>query len=272
MPLSSDHAKETKNSTTNKDKKNYFEVRIPKFTFENTRMNAFLVVSLIIFAFLLGMLTNKVLFLQEQNKVLLANPTPAEGDVAAAPTPLPVIKDLKVGKLPLLGNKDAKVTVVEFSDFQCPFCEKFFTETEKQLYDTYIKTNKIAFAYRHYPLSSIHPLAQKAAEAAECANEQSKFWDYHNVLFQNQTSWSPQTAEDVAQTFTNYASDLGLDTVQFASCLESEKYKQQVATDTADGDKAQVDGTPTFFINGRRVVGAVPFADLQKVIDEELKK
>ena len=232
-------------------------------------MNGFLVLSLVIFSFLLGMLTNKVLTLEEA----LKNPSvAAPTDQAAAPAPPPVVEGMTAGKLPVIGNKDAKVTVVEFSDFQCPFCKKYFDETHKQLVDTYVKTGKVAFAYRHFPLSSIHPSAQKAAEASECANEQGKFEAYHDMLFAQQDTWSPLAATDVINSFVDYATDLGLNADQFRSCIESDKYKQNVDDDTAAANAAQVDATPSFFVNGVRVVGAVPFADLEKVIEEELKK
>jgi protein-disulfide isomerase len=251
-------------------KKNPLPFRIPRFNFNTTGINGFLVLSLVIFSFVLGMLTNKVIYLEQQLKnPVAAAPTDAQ---AAVPTPPAVVENLSFGHLPLLGNKNAKVTVVEFSDFQCPFCKSYFDQTAAQLNDTYIKTGKISFAYRHFPLTSIHPNAQKAAEASECANEQSKFWEYHDKLFAEQDTWSPLAAADAATNFVEYAGALGLDTAQFSSCLESEKFKQKVADDNADSALAQVDATPTFFVNGVRVTGAVPFADLQKVIEEQLKK
>lgn len=268
-------AKETPASTSPKKPREYFELRVPKLSFTNTPINVYLVFSLVIFAFLLGMLTNKVIYLEKATKGTVANtaptPDPAAAAQQAAPTP-PEFVDVTEGKLPILGEENAKVTIVEFSDFQCPFCEQYFTNTHKQIEDTYIKTGKVKFAYRHYPLISIHPNAQKAGEAAECANEQGKFWDFHDSLFTNQTTWSPLTGTALLDAFTGYATDLGLNGDQFRSCVESDKYKKNVEDDMSDGSKAQVDGTPSFFINGHRVTGAVPFADLQKVIDEELKK
>lgn len=248
-----------------------FEIRIPRFSFKNTSLNVFLVFVLIIFAFLLGMLTNKVIYLEQQMSI---TPTPVAQQPDTPPTPPLVVSDMTAGKLPILGNKDAKVTVVEFSDFQCPFCKQYFDDAHKQLKTAYIDTGKIAFAYRHYPLNSIHPLAQKAGEAAECANEQDKFWEYHDLLFKNQDVWSQITdTQEVLNSFTyGMAEQLGLNTDQFLTCLESDKYKKAVDDDTAAGNAAQVNGTPTFFINGVRVVGAVPFSALQKVIEEELKK
>lgn len=110
----------------------------------------------------------------------------AQTDTAPLTTQKVTVND---GHLPVLGKKDAKVTIVEFSDFQCPFCKQFFSETLPQLKKEYIDTGKVKLFYRQFPLTSIHPNAQIAAEAAECANEQGKFWEYHDILFTNQASW-----------------------------------------------------------------------------------
>lgn len=264
------------NKSSSSKKKDYVEINIPKFSFKNGNINYFLVIALIVLGFIGGMLTNKVLYLQDAlknaksesptNNIAAANALPQ-----AAPTLAPKV-DVAVGHLPTLGNENAKVTVVEFSDFQCPFCKQFEDDTYSQLYDTYIKTNKIKFAYRQYPLVTIHPNAQKSAEASECANEQGKFWDYHDLVFKNQSSWSALAAADAANSFTDLAGQLGMDTTQFKSCLDSDKYKPTVDSDAADGSKAGVDGTPTFFINGWRLVGAQPFAQIQQLIEQELKK
>jgi protein-disulfide isomerase len=256
------------------DDREYLEIRIPKITFRNTPINAFLVCILIIFSFLLGMFTNKVIFLEKQIKLVAANPTPANNQVEAAqiqPT-LPEVVAVGNGKLPILGDSNAKITIVEFSDLQCPFCKRYVDDTAQQIYDTYIKTGKAKFAYRHFPLSSIHPNSQKASEATECANDQGKFWDYHDLLFQNQSTWSSQTADEAENSFTDYAGKLDLDTQQFRTCLDTDKFKKNVTDDLADGETVQVSGTPAFFINGHRIDGAVPFSELKKIIDQELQK
>lgn len=124
------------------------------------------------------------------------------GGSEVLPTPTPVIRnDIAPGKLPILGNKDAKVTLVEWSDFQCPYCEQFFTNALGQIKKDYIDTGKAKLYYRQYPLS-FHANAQKAAEASECANEQGKFWAYHDQLFQNQQAWEnlPQNTTSTTTT------------------------------------------------------------------------
>jgi protein-disulfide isomerase len=252
-------------------------VRIPRINlasirFKESSLALYLGILLVLLSFVSGMLLNKVLFLEKQFKsvtnAVQANP------VAVAPTAVPVPQYEKVdnGHLPMLGNTKAKVTIVEFSDFQCPFCKAYFDDTHSQIQDQYVKTGKVNFVYRHFPLSTIHPNAQKAAEAAECANEQKQFWNFHDILFTNQDTWAPMSASDAENEWVTYAGQLGMDTDQFKSCIDTDKYKNNVAKDTAAGDKAQVDGTPAFFINGYRLTGAQPFSQFQQVIDAQLKK
>lgn len=166
---------------------------------------------------------------------------------------------------PFLGNPDAPVTVVEFSDFQCPFCQRFHGETLPRIIDEYVKTGKVKFVYRDFPLSAIHGMAQKAAEAGECANEQGKFWEYHDLLFLRQDQLG-------VMNFIQWAGELGLDSDRFANCLESGKYSAEVEGDYRDGEAAGVKGTPANFINGRILEGALPFSKFQAIIEEELKK
>lgn len=196
---------------------------------------------------------------------------------AAAPTPqaaqpaqpVPGAKvDVAVGHLPAKGKNDAKVTIIEFADFQCPFCEKFFTDTEKSIVKDYVDTGKAKFIFRQYAF-----LGQEstwAAEAAECANEQNKFWEYHDYLYTHQAQEnSGAFAKDKLEGF---ASTLGLNADQFKSCLESDKYAQKVKDDLADGQKAGVNGTPATFINGQLVSGAAPYTSFKTLIDSELAK
>lgn len=156
---------------------------------------------------------------------------------------------------PAKGNPDAKVTMVEFSDFQCPFCKRVLPVIEKILeeYD-------IAFYYRHFPLN-IHENSFNAALASACANEQGKFWDYHDILFKNQNALN-------VENLKTYAQEIGLDEIQFNNCLDSEKFKQEIKKNIIDGKALGIDGTPTFFINGKKVVGANEEL-IRKIIEEE---
>jgi protein-disulfide isomerase len=182
-------------------------------------------------------------------------------------TPAP-IADVNMKELvdddPWFGNPDAKVVIVEFSDFQCPFCARA-TPTVKQIEETY--GDEILFVYRDFPIHSIHPQAQKAGEAAQCAFEQDLFWDYHDLLFEKQQEWS--AAIGVAK-FKEYAATLNLDTEEFNNCLDTDKYAMEVGDDLNAGQEVGVTGTPTFFINGRKLVGAQPFTSFQNIIDQEL--
>ena len=163
---------------------------------------------------------------------------------------------------PVLGDPNAPITIIEFSDFQCPFCGRFYSQTELQLIDDYVKTGKVRIIYRDFPLS-FHPEAEPAALAAECANEQGKFWEFHDKVFVDQDSMS------IAQ-YKKWAQELGLNTGQFNSCLDSKKYLAEVQKDFSDGAAAGVSGTPTFFINGQNIVGAQPYAAFKSLIDSLL--
>jgi protein-disulfide isomerase len=157
------------------------------------------------------------------------------------------------------GPANAPIELVEFADFQCPFCFHAHPTVEKVL-STY--GDRIHFVYRHYPLSS-HPNARPAAEASECAAEQDKFWPYYQVLF------SDPSKLDAAGLKAS-AAQVGLDIDRFNACVDSHKYKSVVDTDMKDGEKAGVSGTPAFFVNGRTLSGAQPFEEFKDLIDEEL--
>jgi protein-disulfide isomerase len=164
---------------------------------------------------------------------------------------------------PVKGDANAPVEIIEFSDFQCPFCSRFFSDTLPQLEREYIDTGKVKFVYRDFPLDSIHPQATPAAEAANCAKEQDKFWEYHDKIFQNQAIMSPAS-------YKQWAQELGLNTQQFNSCLDSRKYQEEVRKDFQDGASAGVGGTPTFYVNGVELVGAQPFSAFKSIIDQQL--
>lgn len=162
----------------------------------------------------------------------------------------------------VLGEEDAPVTIIEFGDFECPFCKRLHDEAGVQLRDEYIKTGKVKMVYRDYPLS-FHPSAQPAAEAAECAGEQGKYWQYHDELFTRQATLA-------GLDYVKLAGELGLDTATFKTCVDTHKYADEIAKDMADGNAAGVDGTPATFINGKLVSGAVPYATIKAAIEEAL--
>ncbi len=170
----------------------------------------------------------------------------------------------------IMGSKNAKVVIQEFSDFQCPFCHQYFSETFPDILKNYILNGKVAYVYYNYPLS-FHPQAPTAALAALCAGDENKFWEMHDALFDNQNIWSPQSAGET-KTFETLAEMLKLDTGKFKQCLASGKYNDQIKKDTAAGEKNGISGTPSFMINGTKVVGAQPYSALESIIEEALKK
>ncbi len=174
--------------------------------------------------------------------------------------------DVSADDDPVLGKNNAKVTIIEFSDYQCPFCKRFRDQTFDQIKTKYIDTGKVKLIYRDFPLDSIHPQARPAAEATECADEQGKFWQYHDLLFQKQDEWSITGAS----AFKQYAKDLSLDGNKFNDCFDSGKYKKEVQKDLDDGVAVGVRGTPAFFINGQSLSGAQPFAAFEAIIEQAL--
>lgn len=185
---------------------------------------------------------------------------------AAAPTGPVQVKGR--ADQPVLGDKNAAVTVVEFGDFQCPFCKQFFQQTFDQIKKAYIDTGKVKYVFRHYPLS-FHVNAQISGVAAECANRQGKFWEYHNVLY---TQGSGDGTGLDAASLKKYAQQVGLNMTQFNQCTADKSVADIVTADEAEGAKDGVSGTPSFFINGQMVVGALPFTSFQQAIDTALAK
>ena len=189
--------------------------------------------------------------------VAAAPPAPAAGAAPAAPTK----QDVKIGAAPVKGPKSAPVTLVAFSDFQCPFCSRA-VPVLKQIEETY--KGKVRIAFKHLPLP-FHDKAELAAEASMAANEQGKFWEYHDKLFANQTALDRPSLE-------KYAQELGLNAGKFKAALDSGKFKQYVADDSKAGAAVGATGTPTFFVNGKSIVGAQPFEQFKTAIDAELAK
>lgn len=183
--------------------------------------------------------------------------------IKEAPTELPPTNmNALIDDDSIKGNPNAPVTIVEFSDYECPFCERFYSQTFKQIQEQYIDTGKVNFVYRDFPLS-FHKQAQKAAEAAECAGEQGKYFEMHDQLFEN-------GVDRGVDSFKQYAKDIGLDQKSFDECLDSGEMKSEVKKDFSDGQNLGVQGTPAFFINGKEISGAQPFSVFQEIIEQEL--
>jgi protein-disulfide isomerase len=168
--------------------------------------------------------------------------------------------EVSVDGAPFKGPTTAPVTIVEFSDFHCPFCKRVLptlTQLESQYGD------KVKLVFRDYPIDNLHPAARKAHEAARCAHDQGKFWAYHDALFEKAPKASPEQLK-------TYAQEVGLDVAAFEQCVNSEAYQAAVQRDVEEGTRVGVTGTPAFFINGRLVSGAQPLESFVRVIEEEL--
>lgn len=188
--------------------------------------------------------------------------------------------DINLGHLPPKGSNSAKVAVVEFGDLRCPFCDRFFKDTEPQLLKDYVDTGKVKFVFRQFEF--LGAASTTAGNATECANEQGKFWEMHDYLYQNQPEES-DTSMYNSDKLTSIATNLGLDGNQFKSCLDSTKYAKNVADDLSEGQSDGVTGTPTFYIGkldssgtkitgAQQLVGAQPYSALKTIIDQQLSQ
>lgn len=249
-------------------------------------LQLFMIGALLIASFLIGSLWTKVQYLEKGGTIVKGSTTPntqGAGQQAAAPQQAPpedtTPKKVSVDDDPVLGNKDAQVTLIDFTDYECPFCKRYYDQTFAQIKKDYIDTGKIKYVVRDLPLS-FHANAHKEAQAAQCAREQggdSVYFTYHDEIFKRTTSNGTGLALDQLSVIAN---DLGLDGAALQSCLDSEKYKAEVDKDLADATKYGATGTPTFFIGksssdgvitGTKIVGAQPLSVFQAEIDKQLQ-
>jgi protein-disulfide isomerase len=164
-----------------------------------------------------------------------------------------------------LGNPDAPLTIVEYSDFKCPYCKTAALETVPQIEEEYIATGKVKLVFRHFVIHGKE--AEMAAEAAECASEQNAFWEYHDVLFLNN-----ERVTFNSENLKRFAQGLGLDTESFGTCLDSKRYIDKLEDDAAEARRRGVSSTPTFFVGQTKLEGAKSYAEFKKAIDDELAK
>lgn len=232
------------------------------------------VIFLIVGAFVIGSLWTKVQYLEKtKNQPINNAPIPQTPTDNGSPVKVSVDDD------PVLGDKNAKVTLIDFSDYECPFCKRYFTDTYPQLKKDYIDTGKIKIVFRDLPLN-FHANAAREAEAAECARKQggdTVYFQYHDQIFTKTTSNGTGLALDQLPII---ARDLKLNVNQFQQCLDSGEFKSEVEKDLADAAMVGATGTPTFFIgksttNGEidaiKLVGAQPYSAFKTIIDEKLK-
>jgi protein-disulfide isomerase len=182
--------------------------------------------------------------------------------VPSQPPPQPIgdASKLKIANSPFEGKKDAPVTIIECSDFQCSFCARFINDTLKKLRENEIKDGKVKLVFKNFPLP-FHQYAEKASEAAECANKQGKFWQMHDLLFNSGEKLD-------LDSLKSYAKKIGLNSNKFDQCLESGETAEIVSADKSQCASAGVSGTPTFFINGKMLIGAQPYEQFKNLIGE----
>ena len=210
-----------------------------------------------------------------ENRMMAKGGVPSAGNQAAAQPAAPQEaqplsdadwKEVQENGVFTVGDKNAKVTMVEFTDYQCPFCSRHYTETHGKLMTDYVDAGKLKIIYHDQALP-FHPNASIAAQAVRCAADQNKAEAMHDALFANQDAWANLTGDAVAEKFSELANQAGLNGSTLASCASSGKYQQAVKDDGDLGTKVGANGTPTFFVEGKPVVGAQPYSVFQSELD-----
>ena len=238
-----------------------------------------LTAALVVAAFLVGSLYTKVQMLEKGGVAAQGSINNQQPAVVAQPQQ-PTKGVASIDDDPVLGDKNAPVTVIEFSDYECPFCKRHFDQTHQELVKKYIETGKVKLVFKDFPLSFHDPMATKEAVAANCAREQGgdkKYFEFHDEIFKRTISNGNGQNDEKIQTI---AKDLGLNTGKFTTCLSNQAQTDEVKKDIADGTAAGASGTPTFLIgkttsngeiDGELLIGAQPFAAFQAVIDPMLQ-
>lgn len=191
-----------------------------------------------------------------------AEPEAEEPMVAPTPAAIPVASENVAGAI---GDPEAPVTIVEYTDYQCPYCSRHSQQTLPQIIENLVENGRVYYVLKDFPLDNLHPQARSAAAAARCAGEQDAYWEMHDALFDSQSEWGQ--AGDATAVYTSQAETLGLDTSAFTECLESNKYLNAIQANLEEGQSLGVRGTPAFFIDGYPVSGAQPFELFQYAVD-----
>lgn len=248
------------------------------------KLQMLMIGALVVASFFIGSLWTKVQYLEKGGTLAKGTTTATAPGVGQPPLQQGPPEDTSPKKVsvdddPTLGNKNAKITMIDFTDYECPFCKRYFDETFAQIKKDYIDTGKIKYVVRDLPLS-FHVNAHKEAQAAECVREQGGddvYFKYHDEIFKRTISNGTGLALDKLSVIAN---DLGLNGSSLQKCLDSDKYKAEVDKDLADAAAAGATGTPTFFIGkssadgiitGTRIVGAQPYSAFQVEIDKQLE-
>lgn len=234
-----------------------------------------LVVLVVVAAFVVGMFYGKLQVYENGGAVAGTGNQEGSPDTgnqpAAQPTPVVLSDDAwnqitGSGAAGVKGEDGAPVKIVEFTDYQCPFCGRYTNETYPSIVEKYVDTGKVQYILRDLPLS-FHPNAKPAALATRCAGDQGKYWEMHDLIFKNQEEWSEGDAKSV---FAGYAAEIGLNVNEYNQCYDGDTHAEVIDADTALASTVGATGTPTFFINGKKLVGAQPLSAFEAVIEEAL--
>jgi protein-disulfide isomerase len=267
-PVKIEHVHENKSITP--------QTEVDKGGFMKDKLVPVLVVLVIISAFAVGLLYGKVSVYEKGGAAVKTAAVNNQADDTAQapsqPTPGPISdsqwQELVTSKLGQVeGDKNAKVTVVEFTDYQCPFCSQYYKDAYIKIVADYVKSGKVKYMLFDLPLP-FHQNAKPAALAARCAGEQDKYWEMHEQLFTNQEAWS---TGDPKEKFITYAKTIGLNEPKFTTCYTEGKYSKDVDDSLALAQKVGANGTPTFYVNGTQLVGAQPYSEFQKALDGAIK-
>ncbi len=264
-------------TTENTDVRTTENITIKKSTYNNMIKTVVVAIAIATFigGYSIGTMDNSSLSSEELKDIIseINSNTVQPAQQQGAPT-APTKFDVSYEDQPIKGNPDAPLTIVEFSDFQCPFCSRFHEQTLPAIMENYVDTGKVKFVYRDLPLS-FHANANSASIAAECAYEQGKFWEYHDVLFQKQSEWQGLASEEFVSTAKQFASDISLNSASFESCLSSSDVASKVRQDSLDAASYGATGTPSFFIGNEKdgfikMVGAQPYSAFETEINFQL--
>lgn len=199
------------------------------------------------------------------------NPTPT-GDTGNQPSPTIQLSELMDNTAGSLGSENAPIVIIEYSDYQCPFCRTWVEASKAQLQREYIDTGKVRLIWKDFPLN-FHPMAETYSNAARCAGEQGKYWQMHDTIFSEQGKKGQGTITDITVSdIKQWGSNLGLNTTQFNSCVDTDKYAAEIQDNTREGTSVGVGGTPSFVIGksngtGQLIVGAQPYSTFKAAID-----
>jgi len=268
------------NSNTNNS--NEDKITVKKSTYNNLLRGIVAAIAIATFfgGYAIGTMDTNSSVTTEELEKIISEIEIKTSQISQVPTQQPTqrgtpIYEISIDDDPVKGDPNAPLTIIEFSDFQCPFCARFYSQTLPLLEENYIDTGKVKLVFKDLPLDRLHPNARATHIAAECANEQGKFWEYHDILFEKQPQWQSLSTSNLDSTLTNFAAGLGMQSTEFQACIESQEIADEVNDDTLEAASYGTTGTPTFFIGNEKdgftkLVGAQPFTAFKTMIDSKI--